>query len=48
MQIQALAQSIGAFRRQIQAMSAATETIVRCLEDLNEVVPYGIILVYIY
>jgi hypothetical protein len=39
MQLQALIQAVGAFRRQVQAMSAASETLVRCLEDLTEVVP---------
>lgn len=38
-QYQTFAQSLGAYKRQIQAMSAATEVFVRALQDLADCVP---------
>ncbi|KAJ3057203.1 hypothetical protein HK102_011086 [Quaeritorhiza haematococci] len=38
-QFQSFVQALGAFRRQVQAMSAASETFVRALEEMAEYVP---------
>lgn len=40
-QLQGLVQAVGSYRRQIQALSAASEMFVRSLEDVLDVLPSG-------